>query len=57
MPCVPLKVTQRFGKHIASIFRLEKEAEQETSVKAGDKDSHILLLFKYSEAHALCKRM
>jgi hypothetical protein len=50
-----LNVNQRFGKHIHSIFRVEKEAEQETSVKAGDKPSHVLLLIKYSETHSLCK--
>jgi hypothetical protein len=32
-----LKVSRRFGERIASIFRVEKEAEQETRMKAGCK--------------------
>jgi hypothetical protein len=28
-------------EHIASIFRVEEEAEQETSMKAGGKQSHL----------------
>jgi hypothetical protein len=37
MPCSPLNVTDVSVEHIVSIFRVEAYAEQETSVKAGDK--------------------
>jgi hypothetical protein len=35
----PLKVTDVSEEHIASIFRVEELAEQETSVKAGGKQN------------------
>jgi hypothetical protein len=38
-PCSPLKVNRFSEEHIASIFRVEEQAEQETSVKAGGKKS------------------
>jgi hypothetical protein len=31
--CSPLKVNRRFGELVASIFRIEVEAKQETSIK------------------------
>jgi hypothetical protein len=34
-PYSPLKFNRRFGENVASIFRVEKYAEQETRVKAG----------------------
>jgi hypothetical protein len=37
-PCSPLS-TDVTEENIASIFRVEEEAEQETSVKAGGKQS------------------
>jgi hypothetical protein len=33
----PLKLNRRFGEHVASIFRIEEKAEQETRVQTGDK--------------------
>jgi hypothetical protein len=39
-PCSPSEVNRRFGgTHIASNFRIEELAEQETSVKVGGKQS------------------
>jgi hypothetical protein len=39
MPCSPSKATDVSEEHIASIFRIEDKAEQETSEKTGGKQS------------------
>jgi hypothetical protein len=38
--CSPVKVNRRFVEYVASILRVVRNAKQETSVKAGDKQSH-----------------
>jgi hypothetical protein len=33
MPCSPAKANRRFGEHVASIFRVDEQIKQETSMK------------------------
>jgi hypothetical protein len=46
--CSPLKVNQRFGEHVSSIFRVEEQAKQETSMEA---------VGKHSRAYSLTLKM